>query len=130
MAPAELEGCILGHSMVADVCVVGMPDSFSGEVPLAFVIPTKDVSSTFQTDPHAISQVKASIMEVCISSHKCCEWMRAHRKRKYVAKLKSPYKHLHRVELVEEIPKNSSGKLLRRILRERARQLVSHPAKL
>ncbi|KAJ7890453.1 hypothetical protein B0H14DRAFT_2561127 [Mycena olivaceomarginata] len=54
VAPAELEGCILGHSMVADL---------QREVPLAFVIPTKDVSSTFQTDPHAISQVKASIME-------------------------------------------------------------------
>ncbi|KAF7356535.1 4-coumarate--CoA ligase-like 7 [Mycena venus] len=41
VAPAELEGCLLGHDMVADVCVVGMPESFSGEVPLAFVVPDK-----------------------------------------------------------------------------------------
>ncbi|KAJ7812607.1 phenylacetyl-CoA ligase [Mycena leptocephala] len=111
VAPAELEGCLLGHEVVADVCVVGIPDSFSGEVPLAFVVPTADALSAFQRDKNALHEAKVSIME-------------------YVARLKSPYKHLQRVEFVEEIPKNPSGKLLRRILRERAKGLVLHPAKL
>ncbi|KAJ7105403.1 phenylacetyl-CoA ligase [Mycena crocata] len=111
VAPAELEGCLLGHKMVADVCVVGIPDSYSGEVPLAFVVPTAATSATIQTDPDAASQIKTAMME-------------------YVAKLKSPYKHIRRIEFVDEIPKNPSGKILRRILRERARQIVVAPAKL
>lgn len=38
MAPAELEGHLLAHPAVADACVVGIPDEYSGEVPLAFVV--------------------------------------------------------------------------------------------
>lgn len=38
VAPAELEGHLLDHPDVADACVVGIPDDFSGEVPLAFVV--------------------------------------------------------------------------------------------
>ncbi|KAJ7141376.1 hypothetical protein C8R44DRAFT_245461 [Mycena epipterygia] len=111
VAPAELEGCMLGFELVADVCVVGIPDSFSGEVPLAFVVLTAAASARIQENPEAVFQLKTSIME-------------------YVAKLKSPYKHVRRIEFVDEIPKNPSGKLLRRILRERAKQLVISSAKL
>ena len=39
VAPAELEGHLLGHPFVTDVCVVGAPDEFSGEAPMAFVVP-------------------------------------------------------------------------------------------
>jgi 4-coumarate--CoA ligase len=42
VAPAELEGCIVDHPLVADVCVVGVPHTFSGEVPLAFVALTPE----------------------------------------------------------------------------------------
>lgn len=38
VAPAELEGHLINHPDVSDVCVVGVPDDFSGEVPLAFVV--------------------------------------------------------------------------------------------
>jgi 4-coumarate--CoA ligase len=38
VAPAELEGSLLDHPDVSDVCVVGVPDEYSGEVPLAFVV--------------------------------------------------------------------------------------------
>ncbi|KAH9921801.1 uncharacterized protein B0H18DRAFT_1020248 [Fomitopsis serialis] len=65
VAPAELEGHILDHPDVADVCVVGLPDDYSGELPLAFA----------------------------------------------------------GVEFVDVIPKNPSGKLLRRVLRDRATEL-------
>ena len=33
VAPAELEGHLLGHPDVRDVCVIGIPHDFSGEVP-------------------------------------------------------------------------------------------------
>ncbi len=46
VAPAELEGCILDHPLVGDVCVVGIPHAYSGEVPLAFVVLTKDGMNT------------------------------------------------------------------------------------
>ncbi|KAJ7693393.1 amp dependent CoA ligase [Mycena rosella] len=108
VAPAELEGCMLGSELVADVCVVGIPDNFSGEVPLAFIVPTATASTMIQKNP---DEVKKLIMD-------------------YVAGLKSPYKHVRRIEFVNDIPKNPSGKLLRRILRKRAKQLIFSPAKL
>jgi len=40
VAPAELEGHLLSNSFVSDVCVVGVPDEYNGEVPLAFVVPS------------------------------------------------------------------------------------------
>lgn len=47
VAPAELEGCILGHPDVEDTCVVGVPDEFSRELPVAddLFLPT-DLLST------------------------------------------------------------------------------------
>ena len=43
----------------------------------------------------------------------------------FVSDHKTAYKRLAGVEFVEAIPKNPSGKLLRRLLRERAREMVS-----
>ena len=41
----------------------------------------------------------------------------------YVADHKVNYKHLVGVEFVDAIPKNPSGKLLRRFLRDRAKEM-------
>ncbi|KAK0188049.1 phenylacetyl-CoA ligase [Armillaria mellea] len=100
VAPAELEGCILDHPDVSDTCVVGIPDEYSGEVPLAFVVLTEEArSKVLERGP----QIKDSII-------------------KHVASNKVNYKHLKGgVEFVSAIPKNPSGKLLRRVL------LVVHP---
>jgi 4-coumarate--CoA ligase len=38
VAPAELEGHLLSHPDVADVCVVPVPDEFNGELPLAYIV--------------------------------------------------------------------------------------------
>jgi acyl-CoA synthetase (AMP-forming)/AMP-acid ligase II len=69
VAPAELEGCILAHKFVADVCVIGISDSFSGERPLAFVVLTADASNKIQKDPKAVAEIKTSIMEVSYSKN-------------------------------------------------------------
>ena len=37
----------------------------------------------------------------------------------YVAERVAPYKKIREVEFVEEVPKSASGKILRRVLRER-----------
>jgi len=39
----------------------------------------------------------------------------------YVAGLVAPYKKIRKIEFLEAIPKSPSGKILRRILRERER---------
>ncbi|KIK51401.1 hypothetical protein GYMLUDRAFT_234109 [Collybiopsis luxurians FD-317 M1] len=93
VAPAELEGCILDHPWVADVGVVGIPDKYSGEVPLAFVVPA----------PGIVEQVGIKKLKMAVIKH--------------VAVNKAPFKCLSAVELTDDIPKNSSGKLLRRLLR-------------
>ncbi|KAH9477438.1 4-coumarate--CoA ligase-like 7 [Psilocybe cubensis] len=105
VAPAELEGCILDHPLVADVGVVGVPDSFSGEVPLAFV--------TLTPEGHKLplSDLKGSL-------------------HKHVAENKAPFKHLRYIEVIDSIPKTPSGKLLRRDLREKGRSLVARETKL
>ncbi|ELU44361.1 phenylacetyl-CoA ligase [Rhizoctonia solani AG-1 IA] len=38
VAPAELEGFLLDHPWIDDAGVIGFPDEFSGELPLAFVV--------------------------------------------------------------------------------------------
>ncbi|KAF4577045.1 hypothetical protein EYR36_005032 [Pleurotus pulmonarius] len=105
VAPAELEGCLLDHPDVSDACVVGIPDDFSGEVPMAFVVPAPESAKRMEADKKAAAQIKASIVQ-------------------HVADNKVKYKHLAGgVEFIDIIPKNPSGKLLRRVLRDKARHL-------
>jgi len=74
-----------------------VPDEFSGEVPRAFVVLTEVALSKAKTDPE---RIKTSIA-------------------KLVADNKSKYKHLAGgVVFVPLIPKNPSGKILRRVLKE------------
>uniref|UniRef100_A0A182QEY9 Luciferin 4-monooxygenase n=1 Tax=Anopheles farauti TaxID=69004 RepID=A0A182QEY9_9DIPT len=86
--PAEIEAILLTNPKIKDVGVVGFPDEAAGELPLAFVVKQPNVTLTED--------------EV----------------RQYVAQRTSPAKRLHGgVRFVSEIPKNVSGKILRRHLR-------------
>ncbi|TFK39014.1 phenylacetyl-CoA ligase [Crucibulum laeve] len=106
LAPAELEGCLLDHPAVSNACVVGIPDDYSGEIPVAFVVLTATAAEEVTSDPQASEAIKDSIVK------------------KHVADHKVHYKHLAGgVEFVTAIPTSPSGKLLRRILREQAKQL-------
>lgn len=69
VAPAELEGCILDHPDVLDACVVGVPDEYSGELPLGFVVLRSDAVSKMRDDSEAAERIKQSIMKVDISFH-------------------------------------------------------------
>lgn len=64
VAPAEVEGCLLSHSYIADCCVVGMPDEYSGEVPLAFVVLTPDAQARFMSSSYEAYNIKHSIFQV------------------------------------------------------------------
>lgn len=112
VAPAELEGCLLSHPDVDNTCVVGVPDEYSGEAPMAYVVLTRDAAQRIKQDPSATGKIKASIV-------------------KHVADNKVKYKHLSAgVEFIDAIPISPSGKLLRRVLRDQAKTLNTAKAKL
>ena len=65
VAPAELEGHLLKHPDVIDCCVVSVPDDYSGEVPLAFVVLSRDAAKRAASGSSA--SVKADIAKVSLS---------------------------------------------------------------
>jgi len=104
VAPAELEGHLLDHEYVTDVCVVPVPNEYSGEVPLAFVVLHAKLAKRIKSNPQEARRIKAELIQ-------------------HVADHKTKYKWLEGgVEFVDDIPKTASGKLLRRLLRDRARE--------
>lgn len=64
VAPAELEGCLLSMPEVADACVVPVPDDYSGEVPMAFVVLHSHVAKRVAENPAEAGKVKAAIIKV------------------------------------------------------------------
>ena len=94
VAPAELEGLLLAHPAVADVGVVGEPDARTpgDERPHAFVV--------------LKPETQLSAVDVT----------------NFVAGRVAAYKHVRNVTFVEEIPKSASGKILRRVLRDRLKE--------
>ncbi|HEX9775190.1 MAG TPA: 4-coumarate--CoA ligase family protein [Actinomycetota bacterium] len=87
--PAELEALLITHPAVVDVAVIGIPDEEAGELPKAFVVLKPGAEATGD------------------------ELMA------FTAEHLAHYKHVRSVEFVEEIPKSASGKILRRLLRDR-----------
>jgi len=92
VAPAELEDLLLGHVHVEDVAVMGIHDDYSGEKPKAFVVKKKAAPKEDDLGRELL---------------------------RYVSEKKVRHKWLKEVEFVEEIPKSASGKILRRVLRDR-----------
>ena len=62
VAPAELEGHLLDSPFVSDVCVVGVPDEYSGDLPFAFVVPSAEASERIKSGEEKF--VKAQIAKV------------------------------------------------------------------
>ena len=64
VAPAELEGLLLDHPDVDDACVVGVPDEYSGEVPLAFIVPSRRAVERMSKDKNENAKLKAVLCKV------------------------------------------------------------------
>jgi acyl-CoA synthetase (AMP-forming)/AMP-acid ligase II len=88
--PAEIENALLAHPDVAQVAVVGAPDERLGEIGVAFVVPTAGAT----VDPDAV-----------------IAWSRDHM---------ANYKVPRRVVVVDALPLNASGKVLKYELRQQA----------
>ena len=89
VAPAELEHVLLGHPDIRDAAVIGEPHPEMGEVPVAYVVLKENGSLS----PRQIVEYAASGM--------------------------AKYKRLSRVIFTQAIPRSPSGKILRRVLKER-----------
>jgi 4-coumarate--CoA ligase len=101
VAPAELEDLLLGHTAVEDVAVLGITNQASGEAPKAFVV-LKPVGSANDSKGEMEGVGKQLLA--------------------YVKEKKIRYKWLKEVEFVEQIPKSPSGKILRRVLKDRVKE--------
>ncbi|KAF1894755.1 hypothetical protein Lal_00021048 [Lupinus albus] len=89
VAPAELEAILLSHSSVEDAAVVPLPNEDAGEIPAASVVLSKGARES-----------EDDIMN-------------------YVASNVASYKKVRVVHFVEAIPKSPSGKIMRRLIKER-----------
>ena len=95
--PAEVENMLLGHPALADAAVIGLPSPKWGEVPLAVVVPKKGASLT---DAELLAWCKGRL---------------------------AGFKLPKAAVIVAEIPRNPSGKILKRILRDQFADTVHAP---
>ena len=86
--PAEVENALMAHPAIADVAVIGVPDEKWGEVPMALVVRKPDITVTEQ--------------EIISFA------------RERLAGFKTP----KTVGWIDALPRNPSGKILKKILRE------------
>ncbi len=92
IASSEVERVLYEHESVVEAAVVGRPDDRWGEVPVAYVVISADTTAT-----------PDELIEHC---------------RAQLAKFKVP----RDVVLIDELPRNPSGKVLKRELRTRGEQ--------
>ncbi|KAJ5407877.1 hypothetical protein N7509_001760 [Penicillium cosmopolitanum] len=104
VAPAELEGILISHPSVNDVAVIGV-DQEHTEVPRAYIVVPNGIEKSSTT-----ADAIRTWMDAKMSSHK---------------RLRGG------IRFVDEIPKSAAGKILRRNLKDAAKQeRISSKAKL
>ncbi len=94
IGPSEIENCLVGHAAVANAAVVPSPDETRGNVVKAFIVLAPGV-------------VASQSIEDDIREHV----------RRYLA----PYEYPKEIEFIDVLPMTTTGKVQRRVLRERER---------
>jgi acyl-coenzyme A synthetase/AMP-(fatty) acid ligase len=92
IGPFEIESALIEHPAVAEAAAVGAPDRLRGEVVKAFVVLAPDYKPSVKLTKELQEHVK---------------------------EVTAPYKYPRVIEYVEQLPKTISGKILRRVLKER-----------
>lgn len=93
VAPAELEGILMGNDMVDDVAVIGVQDDNQAtEVPMAFVVAAKGLKGDKKDGEEIVKWLNEKV-----AGHK---------------RLRGG------VRFVDAVPKSASGKILRRVLKD------------
>ncbi|KAF2152992.1 phenylacetyl-CoA ligase-like protein [Myriangium duriaei CBS 260.36] len=99
VAPAELEAHLLTHPAVNDCVVIGIPSDKEGEVPKAFVV--KSPSVGLEESEAGLKRDIARHVEKTKARHK---WLKGG------------------IEFIDVVPKSPSGKILRRLIRDKDRE--------
>jgi acetyl-CoA synthetase len=93
IGPAEIEECLMGHPAVALAAVVGAPDPVRTEVVMAYLVlrPGFVPDTTLQEEIQSFVRTKLAA-----------------------------YEYPRRIAFVDELPMTTTGKIMRRVLRQRA----------
>jgi len=103
IGPTEVESALLEHEAVQESAAVAKPDRERGEIVKAYVV--------LKPGRAANAALAAELQE-------------------HVKRVTAPYKYPREIEFVAELPKNASGKLVRRLLRDKEyRQAQAAPDK-
>jgi acetyl-CoA synthetase len=94
IGPSEIENCLVKHPAVANAAVVPSPDETRGNVVKAFVV-------------LAPGHTPSKVLEDDIANH--------------VRKFLAPYEYPREIEFIDALPMTTTGKVQRRVLRERER---------
>ena len=94
IGPSEIENCLVRHPAVANAAVVPSPDETRGNLVKAFVV---------LAPGHAPSKE----LEDSLQQH--------------VRKFLAPYEYPKEIEFIDALPMTTTGKVQRRVLRERER---------
>ena len=94
IGPGEIEDCLLKHSAVALAGVVGKPDDLRGEIVKAYVVLTDGVDAT-----DALADELKAFVKARLAAHE----------------------YPREIAFLPDLPMTTTGKIIRRELRERAR---------
>ena len=92
IGPGEIEDCLLRHPAVSIAAAVGMPDEIRGEIVRAFVV----LRPGFREGAALAAQIQ-----------------------EHVRTRLSAHEYPRRIDFVDELPMTTTGKIIRRLLRER-----------
>lgn len=96
IGPFEVEEALLRHAAVKECAAVASPDEVRGHVVKAFIV----LKEGFEGTPELAKELQ-----------------------NHVKTITAPYKYPRRIEFVSDLPKTSSGKIRRVVLREQERRL-------
>ncbi|RPA57661.1 long-chain fatty acid--CoA ligase [Gordonia oryzae] len=105
--PNEVERVLRTHPAVVDAAVVGIPDDYRGESVKAFVVVAEMEASEMEASEKDVAEEDSAEM-VAPTEQELIDYCRDHL---------AAFKYPREIELVGELPRTATGKLLRRKLR-------------
>jgi acetyl-CoA synthetase len=94
IGPSEIENCLVKHPAVANAAVVPSPDETRGNIVKAFVVLAAGCEATAELEEDIREHVRRSL---------------------------APYEYPKEIEFIDALPMTTTGKVQRRVLRERER---------